>query len=157
MMSNDERADALRAAGKGNGWSSLPSGPQKRCSPLHSHAPAKNASVPDGAKVREAMAPRLPQDLAPVVGSTTLHAARGDDDLMSKPPTRPRLADKAKSDRWKQQIGAARLMWDKLSDEELASSGGRRSELAELVRIRYAVTRATADLQVRTFLQTHAT
>ncbi len=38
--------DAQRAAGKGNGWSSLPTGPQQPGWPLHSCVPPK-AAAPD--------------------------------------------------------------------------------------------------------------
>lgn len=36
--------------------------------------------------VHEVMSKRAAQDITPVPGSTSLHAAKGDDDLMSKPP-----------------------------------------------------------------------
>lgn len=138
MMSNDENADAQRAAGKGNGWSCLPSGPQNHGSPLHSHVPSKKASVAD-----RAVSVDIAQ--AATYGGTTERRRY------------PRNGGEVGSDRWVRQIGPARLMWDRLSADELAGSRGRRSELADLVQSRYAVTRAAADLQVRTFLQTHAT
>ena len=39
--------------------------------------------------VHEVMSKRAAQDIAPTAGITPLHAAKGDDDLMSKPPTMP--------------------------------------------------------------------
>ncbi len=48
--------------------------------------------------VHEVMTKGAARDIAPIAGNTPLHAAKGDDDLMSKPPT-PAAATKGKAKR----------------------------------------------------------
>ena len=55
--------------------------------------------------------------------------------------------------KWRQQIGAARIAWDKLTEDELLKSEGREQKLAGLVQQRYAVTRDEADRQIKSFFQ----
>ncbi len=57
--------------------------------------------------------------------------------------------------RWKQQVGAAKIAWGKLTDDELMKADGRRDKLAGLVQERYAVTRAAAEQQVDDFFAKH--
>lgn len=57
------------------------------------------------------------------------------------------------SDRWKRQVGAARLTWTKLSPNELLDTNGQQHRLAALVEERYAVTLDDAERQVRSFFQ----
>lgn len=54
-------------------------------------------------------------------------------------------------DKWKHQVGAVKLIWDELTEEEILQSEGRSEKLAGLVQERYAITRDTADRQVSRF------
>lgn len=54
---------------------------------------------------------------------------------------------------WKQQVGAAKIAWGKLTEDELLRLEGHQEKLAGLVQERYAVTRAEADKQVKTFFE----
>ncbi|MBX9755987.1 MAG: CsbD family protein [Pseudomonadaceae bacterium] len=60
-------------------------------------------------------------------------------------------ADELKG-KWKQQVGAAKIAWGKLTEDELLESQGHIEKLAGLVQERYAVTRDEADKQVKSFL-----
>lgn len=53
---------------------------------------------------------------------------------------------------WKQQVGAAKVAWGKLTDDELLQTEGHADKLAGLVQERYGVVRADAEAQVKTFL-----
>ena len=53
---------------------------------------------------------------------------------------------------WKQQVGAAKVAWGKLTDDELLQTKGHAEKLAGLVQERYGVVRADADAQVKAFL-----
>lgn len=59
--------------------------------------------------------------------------------------------DRVKS-KWQQQIGAAKLAWGKLTEDELLKAEGQEQKLAGLVQERYAVTRDEASKQVKRFL-----
>jgi len=59
-------------------------------------------------------------------------------------------ADELKG-KWKQQVGAAKLAWGKLTEDEILQSEGRAEKLVGLVQERYAITRDDADKQVRKF------
>lgn len=52
---------------------------------------------------------------------------------------------------WKQQIGAAKIAWSKLTDDELLNLEGHEQRLAGLIQERYAITRDEADKQVKAF------
>lgn len=52
---------------------------------------------------------------------------------------------------WKQQVGAAKVAWGKLTDDELLKLEGHEQNLAGLIQERYAVTRDEADRQVKAF------
>ena len=52
---------------------------------------------------------------------------------------------------WKQHIGAAKIAWGKLTEDELLRLEGHEQKLAGLVQERYAVTRDEADKQVKAF------
>lgn len=56
---------------------------------------------------------------------------------------------------WKQHVGAARITWAQISEEELVKSEGRLERLAGLVQERYGVPRKDAEMQVRIFLEKH--
>ncbi|MES2663575.1 MAG: CsbD family protein [Pseudomonadota bacterium] len=55
--------------------------------------------------------------------------------------------------KWKQQVGAAKVMWGKLTDDEILKSEGRADQLSGLVQERYAITRDEAEKQVNSFLK----
>ena len=50
---------------------------------------------------------------------------------------------------WKQQIGAAKIAWGKLTDDELLEVEGHEQKLAGLIQERYAITRDEAVAQVK--------
>lgn len=54
---------------------------------------------------------------------------------------------------WKQQVGAAKIAWGKLTEDELLRLEGHQEKLAGLVQERYAVTRDEADKQVKNFFE----
>lgn len=53
--------------------------------------------------------------------------------------------------KWKQQVGAAKIAWGKLTEDELLKLEGHEQKLAGLVQERYAITRDEADKQVKSF------
>lgn len=53
--------------------------------------------------------------------------------------------------RWRQQIGAAKIAWGELTDDELLEVEGRAERLAGLLEARYALSRDEAAAQVRHF------
>ncbi len=54
--------------------------------------------------------------------------------------------------KWQQQVGAAKKLWGKLTDDEIMKSNGDSEKLAGLVKERYAINRIEADKQVKKFL-----
>lgn len=52
---------------------------------------------------------------------------------------------------WKQRVGAAKVAWGKLTEDELLRLEGHEQKLAGLVQERYAITRDEADKQVKSF------
>lgn len=63
-------------------------------------------------------------------------------------------ADELKG-KWKQQVGAAKIAWGKLTEDELLKSEGRAEKLSGLIQERYAITREEADKQVHNFIKKH--
>ena len=55
--------------------------------------------------------------------------------------------------KWKQQVGAAKIAWGKLTDDELMKLDGHHDRLIGLVQERYAITRDEADRQVKSFFE----
>lgn len=55
--------------------------------------------------------------------------------------------------KWKQQVGAARIAWGKLTDDEILKSEGQIQKLTGLIQERYAITREAAHKQVKKFLE----
>jgi uncharacterized protein YjbJ (UPF0337 family) len=53
--------------------------------------------------------------------------------------------------KWKQQVGKAKLMWGKLTEDELLAAEGRQEKLVGLIQERYAITKAEAEKQVKEF------
>lgn len=54
---------------------------------------------------------------------------------------------------WKQQIGAAKIAWGKLTDDELLKVEGQEQKLAGLIQERYAISRDEAVAQVKAFVE----
>jgi uncharacterized protein YjbJ (UPF0337 family) len=54
--------------------------------------------------------------------------------------------------KWKQHVGAAKIAWGNLTEDELLKSEGHEQKLAGIVQERYAITRDEADKQVKNFL-----
>ena len=59
-------------------------------------------------------------------------------------------ADELKG-KWKQQVGAAKVAWGKLTDDELLQTEGHLEKLSGLVQERYAIESAEAARQVKEF------
>lgn len=53
--------------------------------------------------------------------------------------------------KWKQQVGAAKIAWGKLTEDELLKVEGQQQKLAGLVQERYGITRDEAEKQVQRF------
>jgi uncharacterized protein YjbJ (UPF0337 family) len=53
--------------------------------------------------------------------------------------------------KWKQQVGAAKIAWGKLTEDELLKLEGHEQKLVGLVQERYATTKEEADRQVKAF------
>ena len=56
---------------------------------------------------------------------------------------------------WKQQVGAAKIAWGKLTEDELLKLEGHEQQLAGLVQERYAIAQDKADKQVKSFFKKH--
>jgi uncharacterized protein YjbJ (UPF0337 family) len=54
--------------------------------------------------------------------------------------------------KWQKHVGAAKVVWGKLTDDEILQSEGQVDKLSGLVRERYAISRYEADSQVKSFL-----
>ena len=63
-------------------------------------------------------------------------------------------ADEIKG-KWKQHLGEAKIVWGKLTEDEILKSEGHVQKLAGLVQERYAITRDAADKQVKDFVEKH--
>lgn len=57
--------------------------------------------------------------------------------------------------KWKQQVGAAKIAWGKLTEDELLQLDGRKQKLSGLLQERYAITRDEANKQVNRFFEKH--
>jgi uncharacterized protein YjbJ (UPF0337 family) len=57
--------------------------------------------------------------------------------------------------KWKQQVGAAKIAWGKLTDDELLKLEGHEDRLTGLIQERYAVSRDEADRQVKAFFKSN--
>ncbi len=53
--------------------------------------------------------------------------------------------------KWKQHVGAAKIAWGNLTEDELLKSEGHQQKLVGLVQERYAISRDEADKQVNNF------
>lgn len=54
--------------------------------------------------------------------------------------------------KWKQKVGSAKVMWGKLTDDELLKTEGHMQKLGGLLQERYAITKEVADKQVSDFM-----
>lgn len=54
--------------------------------------------------------------------------------------------------KWKQHVGDAKVLWGKLTEDELLKSEGHEQKLAGLVQERYGVSKQEAEKQVNAFL-----
>jgi len=61
-------------------------------------------------------------------------------------------ADEIKG-KWKQHVGAAKIAWGKLTEDELLKLEGHEQKLAGLIQERYAITRDEAERQVKAFFE----
>ncbi len=57
--------------------------------------------------------------------------------------------------KWKQQVGAAKIAWGKLTDDELLETEGHAQKLTGLVQERYAMSHDAAEKQVNEFIKKH--
>ena len=80
-----------------------------------------------------------------------MRAAMGSDDLMSQQQQQSLPSVDEIKGKWKQQVGAAKIAWGKLTEDELLRSEGHEQKLAGLVQERYAITRDEADKQIKSF------
>ncbi len=55
--------------------------------------------------------------------------------------------------KWKQHVGAAKVAWGKLTDDELLKVEGHEEKLVGLVQERYAITVEEAQKQVNKFFE----
>jgi len=81
-------------------------------------------------------------------------ADKGDNEMTNKPAQHIPSADEIKGI-WKQHVGAAKIMWSKLTDDEFLKLEGHVQKLTGLIQERYAITRDEADKQVKSFFEKH--
>ena len=75
---------------------------------------------------------------------------------MNKPESNHSLPSvEALKGKWQQYVGAARIAWGELTEDELLKLEGHTGKLAGLIHERYAVTRDEAELQLKRFLAKH--
>ncbi|MBB2497501.1 CsbD family protein [Aquipseudomonas ullengensis] len=56
---------------------------------------------------------------------------------------------------WQQHLGAAKVSWGNLIDDQPLCAAGRAQRLAGLLQARYAFSRDDAEAQVKRLLATH--
>lgn len=97
----------------------------------------------------------------PISTTTTKDAKDSKTSKASKSATPQQSASKGASvqpqaktsgDAWQKRIGAAHKVWSKLSESDLKKSAGEPAKLAELVQMRYSISRPDADKQVKNFI-----
>lgn len=54
--------------------------------------------------------------------------------------------------KWKQHAGSAKILWGKLTDDEILKTEGRAEKLAGIVQERYGITKEVAKKQVEDFM-----
>ena len=82
-----------------------------------------------------------------------MRADQGKADAMSKQQSQSMPSTDQIKGKWKQQVGAAKIAWGKLTEDELLRLEGHEQKLAGLVQERYAITRDEADKQVKAFFE----
>ena len=92
----------------------------------------------------------------PAPTETTPQPIKGDDEVKSRPQQEQQQqmslpsVDEIKG-KWKQHVGAAKIAWGKLTEDEFLQLEGQEQKLTGLVQERYAITRDEADKQVKAF------
>lgn len=79
--------------------------------------------------------------------------AKDNDELMGQQQSQSMPGTDQVHGQWQQHVGAATIVWDKLTEDELLKLEGHEQKLAGLVQERYAITRGEADKQVRNFFE----
>lgn len=77
------------------------------------------------------------------------------DELMSQPPQHSMPSVDELKGKWQQVVGAAKIVWGRLTEDELLKLEGHAQKLVGLVQERYAITRDEADRQVKGFFAKH--
>lgn len=101
-----------------------------------------------------------PSTDAPTPGSPVIEAPAARPDASPSPGSPKQMQQSMPSSdalkgKWQQQVGAAKVMWSKLTDDELLRLEGEEQKLAGLVQERYAVSRDEAARQARNFFDKH--
>jgi uncharacterized protein YjbJ (UPF0337 family) len=88
--------------------------------------------------------------------NTKSPAAMGANETMSSQQysAMPSSVDAAKG-MWKRHVGAAKIAWGELTEDEILTSEGHAQKLAGLIQERYAITRDEADKQIKAFFEKH--
>ena len=122
-------------------------GPDTRASSYGKNEPNKQGNQPGspGAEVKE---PK--EDESSVAAKTPARPDNKEDSMNRQQSQSMPSTDQVKGV-WKQQVGAAKIAWGKLTEDELLKSEGHAQKLAGLVQERYAVTRDEADKQIKNF------
>lgn len=92
---------------------------------------------------------------SPVIKIPAVHADAAPSDGSPKQMQQAMPSSDALKGKWQQQVGAAKIMWSKLTDDELLKLEGEEQKLAGLVQERYAVSRDEAARQARNFFAKH--
>jgi len=66
----------------------------------------------------------------------------------------PTSTDQLKG-QWKQHVGAAKIAWGKLTEDEFLQLEGQQDKLTGLIQERYAISRDEAHKQVKDFMDKH--
>lgn len=53
--------------------------------------------------------------------------------------------------KWKTQVGAAKIVWGKLTEDEILKAEGHQQKLAGIIQQRYAISKDAAEKQVKKF------
>ena len=85
-------------------------------------------------------------------------AARGDNEGISQAQPQQQQQGMPGSDvvkgKWKQHVGAAKIAWGELTEDELLKSEGHVQKLTGLVQERYGISLDEAEKQVKSFIGT---
>jgi len=53
--------------------------------------------------------------------------------------------------KWKEHVGAAKIAWGKLTEDEILEAEGHQQKLSGIIQQRYAITKEAAEKQVKKF------